>query len=122
MSGRVVDWYRLPKSGQPFHGPVPPGAEVIDAPTQPSPESDVEILDKPGQGDTKSDWVAYAVQEGLDVDGLTKTEIVAEVEALEERIDAIENGESVPVPVADLELGTDTQEPGPVPGHQDQRT
>lgn len=25
-------WYRLPKSGQPFYGPIPDGAETIDAP------------------------------------------------------------------------------------------
>jgi hypothetical protein len=35
-------WYRLPHSGQPYHGPIPPGATEIPAP---SVEAGEELVD-----------------------------------------------------------------------------
>jgi hypothetical protein len=36
-----------------------------------------EVLDRPVASASKADWAAYAVQEGHDVDGLKRDEIVA---------------------------------------------
>lgn len=40
-----------------------------DAPT--------EVLDRPSTAASKADWAAYAVQEGHDVEGLKRDDIVA---------------------------------------------
>jgi hypothetical protein len=34
--------------------------------------------DRPAQSDPKADWVAYAEARGVDVDGLTKDDIIAQ--------------------------------------------
>lgn len=118
MVGRVeTGWYKLPRSGQPYFGPVPPGAEVIDAP---APSSDLEV-DKPAKGDKVGVWQAYAAGLGLDDSG-TKTEIIARVEAAEEVVDPGEDDTAVAGEVAGVELGSDADEPGAVPGHEDEGT
>lgn len=40
-------WYRLPRSGHPFYGPVPDGAEMLDGP----PAGDTSAFDEFGQQD-----------------------------------------------------------------------
>lgn len=111
-------WYRLPKSGHPYFGPLdrmPAGAERIDAPTTGELSSDV-VLEKPAKGATKPDWVAYAIQEGIDVDGLSKPKIIAALEAHEQLVDAGENEGTVGSEVSGDELVTDPEQPGAVPG------
>lgn len=39
--------------------------------------SGAEVLDRPSASASKADWAAYAVQEGHDVEGLKRDEIVA---------------------------------------------
>lgn len=39
--------------------------------------ADGEVLDRPTASASKADWAAYAVQEGHDVEGLKRDDIVA---------------------------------------------
>lgn len=36
----------------------------------------VDVIDRPNVSDTKDVWVAYAATQGVDVDGLTKAELI----------------------------------------------
>lgn len=40
-------------------------------------KDEAEALDRPAASATKADWAAYAVQEGHDVEGLKRDDIVA---------------------------------------------
>ena len=40
-------------------------------------KDEAEVLDRPAASAKKADWAAYAVQEGHDVEGLNKDDIVA---------------------------------------------
>ena len=45
---------------------------------QVAPKPAVPVADRPSQADPKADWIAYAKSAGVDTDGLTKAELVAE--------------------------------------------
>ena len=113
MAGRAVGWYRLPRSGQLYHGTIPLGVETVDAPGL---EPDVES-EGPAKSAKVAVWREFAQALGVDVDGLTKAEII---EAVEQLVDAGEDGSAVGGEVAGVELGADTEQPGAGPGQEDE--
>jgi hypothetical protein len=68
--------------------------------------SEAEVLERPAKSAAKGDWAAYAVQEGHDVEGLKKDDIVAlfpEDEEAEDESPADEEAPAEEAPAADAE-------------------
>lgn len=86
MAGRRRSgWFRL-RSGRPFYGTIPDGAEEIPAPA-------VAVPERPAESAPKQAWVDHARQVGVDPDGLTKADLIAAVTSTgEELVDAGDRG------------------------------
>lgn len=65
-------WYRLPRSGARYYGPVPEGAELADAPDAAEGVSSAVVSDShpgpPPKGARVERWRAWAIQQGVDPD------------------------------------------------------
>lgn len=107
-----VGWYQLPKSGRPYHGPIPDGAKRLAGPPEaaladgPAP---------PAKSAPKADWEAYAVIRGWspeDAEKATKKHLVEELSAAggEELVDTSESDEPVGSEVAGADLGAEPLE------------
>ena len=105
----ALGWMRLPGSGQPYYGTLRPGVEEIDA-----PEVASVVVDQPAKNARKDVWVKHASALGVDVEGLTRAEIIS---AVEELVEAGEDEAAVGGEVAGVDLPADPEEPGAGPGH-----
>lgn len=120
----MIGWYKLPRSGTPFYGEVPAGAEVIDPPEADAPAGPTEDLERPKASASKGAWLDYAVavstavfaeEVRANLSSSTKAEIVAIVDEAEQLIDPGENGPAVGSEVAGVELTSETLEVDPAP-------
>lgn len=76
----AVGWYRLPRSGQPFHGTIPPGAtQLVEAPTN-------DVPSRPAKSALKEEWVTFAIALGWsreDAEAVSKERLVEELGSVE---------------------------------------
>lgn len=103
-------WYLLPKSGQPYYGPIPDGVKVLDGP----PAAPAQLGELPAKSAKKDVWVHKALELSLEPGGLTKGEVIALVE---EHVQAGQDVAAVGSEVAGVDLPADPEEPGAGPGH-----
>lgn len=76
LNGEQVEPLNEPPHPEEFLDPTAPdGPEPLDHGTT---DDEDGPLEEPAESAPKADWVAYAEQEGVDTDGLTKAEIIAE--------------------------------------------
>jgi hypothetical protein len=112
-------WYRLPRSGTPYYGPIPDGAEQIDAPTAAELDRAGDGPDLPAKNARKDDWVHAALNLGLEPGGLKRAEVI---DLVEKHVQAGKHGPAVGGEVAGVDLGADSEQPGAGPGQGDQPT
>lgn len=110
---RRVGWYRLPRSGAPFHGTIPNGAVEIPAPV------DVTPAERPPSTASKAELIAYVDSLNLDGDNrpatpnLTKSQLWALIDGTgDQSIDPGDSGPEVSADVLGDEQITDGQELG----------
>lgn len=137
--GRVVQqWYALPRSGQPFFGPVPEGSVVLDGPHLVAPievaveqhEAEPEPLpvniapelpSAPAGNAKRAEWADHCVELGADrgeVDGLGRPALVKLAAVLRDQaVESSESGGTVDTEVPGEHLAPDAEESGAVPDH-----
>lgn len=114
----MIGWYELPKSGRPYHGPIPEGAKVLSGPGDAAASSGGPAA--PAASASKAAWVEYAVAVGWapeDAQRKTKKELASELgsEGGEQGVDTSESGSTVGAEVAGDQLGPDPLQLDTVP-------
>lgn len=98
-------WYRLPRSGAVYFGPLPDGAEVLDGPPA------VEAPAPPALSAPKAAWVSFAVSQGWSPEDATRKSKAALVAELgQESVDPVKSDSTVGPEVAGVDLTADPLE------------